>query len=78
MKKVSGKARSRVWLSLWLYIVVTGIYLFFTLIDATIGIKESIGQFFMLVFFWGWIALLYHIESKYFKGLYEKMKEEKD
>ena len=78
MKEVSGKARSRVWLSLWLYVVVTGIYLFFTLIDATIGIKETAGQFCMLVFFWGWIAFLYYIENKYFKGLYEKMKENKD
>ena len=74
--KTKGEIRSRIWLAMMAYIILSGNILFFLLIDRYIGIKETIGQFLMLAFFFLWIALLFYVEQKYFKGLYEKWKNE--
>lgn len=75
-KKVSGKAKSRVFLVMWIYLLVTGVFLFYLLIDATIGLKTSLGQGLTIAFFWIWIALLFYIENKFFKGLYDEWRNE--
>lgn len=74
--KPSGKAKRKVAVAISCYIIISGNILFFLLIDYTIGIKETTAQFLMLVFFWAWIALLWHIEKRYFNGLYEIWKNE--
>lgn len=74
--KSTGKNKHKIAVVICCYIIASGNILFFLLIDRYIGIKETIGQFLMLAFFFLWIALLFYIEQKYFKGLYEKWKNE--
>lgn len=77
MKKDStNRIRSKIWLAIWIYIIITGNVLFYFFIEKTIGIKEEIGQFLMLVFFLAWLAFLFVIENKYFKGLYDEWRNE--
>lgn len=70
------KAKSRIAVITCCYIVVSGNLLFGILIDSLIGFQNTFGQFLMLAFFWGWIALLWYVERKYFKGLYEQFNNE--
>ena len=74
--KPTGKAKRKVAIVIACYIIASGNVLFYILIDYVIGIKETAAQFFMLVFFWAWIALLFYIEKRYFNGLYETWKNE--
>ena len=74
--KPTGKAKRKVAIVIACYIIASGNVLFYILIDYVIGTKETTAQFFMLVFFWAWIALLFYIEKRYFNGLYETWKNE--
>lgn len=74
MKKPTNKAKSRIAVTVSVYIVVSGNILFFLFIDDVVGIKTTIGQVLMIIFFWAWLGFLFHIEKKYFKGLYEQWK----
>ena len=74
--KPTGKAKRKVAIVIACYIIASGNVLFYLLIDYVIGIKETTAQYLMLVFFWSWIALLFYIERRYFKGLYEELKDE--
>ena len=74
--KPTGKAKRKVAIVIACYIIASGNILFYLLIDYVIGIKGTTAQFLMLVFFWSWIALLLYIERRYFKGLYEELKDE--
>lgn len=74
--KPTGKVKRKVAIAISLYIIASGNVLFYLMIDWAIGIKETTAQFLMLVFFWTWIGLLWYIENKYFKGLYEDLKDE--
>lgn len=74
--KPTGKAKRKVAIVIACYIIASGNILFYLLIDYVIGIKGTTAQFLMLVFFWSWIALLFYIERRYFKGLYEELKDE--
>lgn len=74
--KPKGKAKRKVAIVIACYIIASGNVLFYLLIDYVIGIKETTAQYLMLVFFWAWIALLFYIERRYFKGLYEELKDE--
>lgn len=74
--KPTGKAKRKVAIVIACYIIASGNVLFYLLIDYVIGIKETTAQYLMLVFFWAWIALLFYIERRHFKGLYEELKDE--
>lgn len=74
--KPTGKSKRKVAIVIACYIIASGNILFYFLIDYVIGIKGTTAQFLMLVFFWSWIALLFYIERRYFKGLYEELKDE--
>lgn len=74
--KPTGKNKRKITVAIYCYIIVSGNILFFLFIDRCIGIKETMGQFLMLAFFFLWIGLLFNIEQKFFKGLYEKWKDE--
>lgn len=74
--KPTRKAKRKVAVAISCYIIASGNVLFYFLVDYAIGIKETAAQFLMLVFFWAWIGLLWHIEKRYFKGNYEDLKDE--
>ena len=76
MKNPTSKMKRKISVAICCYIIASGNILFFLLIDRYIGIKETMGQFLMLAFFFLWTGLLFYIEQKFFKGLYEKWKNE--